>query len=85
MAPSLVSCVTLDKSPRFSKHQFIHDSNSTWPHKAILSIKELTCRKCVAMSLGFNSSFINVRKKKKMLLMMILLMAMVPWCVECTK
>ena len=42
-------------------------------------------QKMCGMSLEFNSSFINVRKKKKMLLMMILLMAMVPWCVECTK
>lgn len=33
--------VTLDKSPSFSTYQFIRDSNSTWPHKAILSIKDL--------------------------------------------
>lgn len=34
-------------------------------------------QKMCSMSLGVNSSFINVRKKKKMLLMMTLLMVMV--------
>lgn len=39
MDPSLVSYMTLGKSLKFFKHEFINGNDSTWPPKVVLRIK----------------------------------------------
>lgn len=84
MALSLTSFVTLGKSLGFSKHLFINDGNRTWPPKVVVKMTGTDVYTMYSLSLGFYDSLLNVRETK-MLLMMMALMAMTPWCPECTR
>lgn len=77
--------MTLGKSLKSSKLQFINDNSSTWPYVVVMRIKGTNMYNMCSLSPGFNKSPINVREKKKMLQMVMLLMVTITWCLDCTK